>query len=78
MLGIVQGLINLVLPDWLRVMVVYRALTVAAWIVILFFLIKAGHWVILAPTCRPKATAALRRLLCLSRPSSESLEKRHA
>jgi len=48
-LGIVQGLINLVRPDWLRVMVFYRAVTAAAWIVILFILIKAGHWVILAP-----------------------------
>jgi hypothetical protein len=48
LLGIVQALVNVVRPDWLRVMVVYRALTAAAWIVILFLLIRAGHWVVLA------------------------------
>jgi hypothetical protein len=47
-LGIVQALINLVRPDWLRVMVIYRALTATAWIVMLFFLLKAGNWVALA------------------------------
>ena len=48
-LGIIQALINLIRPDWLRVMVTYRALTAAAWIAMLFFLMKAGHWVVLAP-----------------------------
>ena len=48
-LGIVQAFLNLLRPDWLRLMVLYRALTAAAWIVILFLLIKAGHWVVLAP-----------------------------
>jgi hypothetical protein len=48
-LGIVQAFINLLRPDWLRLMVLYRALTAAAWMIILFFLMKAGHWVVLAP-----------------------------
>jgi hypothetical protein len=48
-LGIVQGLVNLVRPDWLRLMVLYRAITAVAWIVILFFVLKAGHWVVLTP-----------------------------
>jgi hypothetical protein len=47
-LGILQGLINFVRPDWLRVMVVYRALTAIAWLVILYFVFKAGPWVVLA------------------------------
>jgi hypothetical protein len=46
-LGILQGLINLVRPDWLRLMVLYRALTAIAWLVILYFVVKAGPWVIL-------------------------------
>jgi hypothetical protein len=47
--GILQAFINLVRPDWLRLMVVYRALTAIAWIVILFFVLKAGPWVVLTP-----------------------------
>lgn len=46
-LGILQGFLNLVRPDWLRVMVLYRALTAIAWIVILFFVLKTGPWVVL-------------------------------
>jgi len=46
-LGILQGLINLVRPDWLRVMVAYRALTAIAWIAILYFVLKAGPLVVL-------------------------------
>ena len=46
-LGMLQGLINLVRPDWLRVMVAYRALTAIAWLVILYFVVKAGPLVVL-------------------------------
>src|SRR5262249_30571033 len=46
--GIVQAFINLIRPDWLRVMVLYRAITAAAWAVMLFLLIRAGNWVVLA------------------------------
>jgi hypothetical protein len=46
-LGILQGLINLVRPDWLRLMVAYRALTAIGWIVILYFVLKAGPLVVL-------------------------------
>jgi hypothetical protein len=48
-LGIVQALVNLIRPDWLRVMVIYRALTAAAWTVMLAVLLRAGNWVVLAP-----------------------------
>ena len=48
-LGILQGLINLVRPDWLRVMLAYRALTAIAWLVVLYFVLKAGPWVVLTP-----------------------------
>jgi hypothetical protein len=48
-LGILQGLVNLVRPDWLRFMVAFRAIAAIAWIVILVFVLKAGHWVVLAP-----------------------------
>jgi hypothetical protein len=48
-LGIVQALVNLLRPDWLRVMVIYRALTAAAWIVMLPVALRAGNWVVLAP-----------------------------
>lgn len=44
-IGILQGLINLVRPDWVRLMVGYRALTAIAWLVILYFVVKAGPWV---------------------------------
>jgi hypothetical protein len=46
-LGMLQGLINLIRPDWLRVMLVYRALTAIAWLVILYFVLRAGPWVVL-------------------------------
>jgi hypothetical protein len=48
-LGILQGLINLVRPDWLRLMVLYRVLTAIAWLVILYFVFKVGPWVVLTP-----------------------------
>jgi len=48
-LGILQGLINLVRPDWIRVMLAYRALTAIAWLVVLYFVLKAGPWVVLTP-----------------------------
>jgi hypothetical protein len=48
-LGILQAFINVLRPDWLRLMVVYRALTAAAWLVILYFVLRAGNWVVLAP-----------------------------
>jgi hypothetical protein len=41
--------VNLVRPDWLRFMVAFRAIAAIAWIVILVFVLKAGHWVVLAP-----------------------------
>jgi hypothetical protein len=44
-LGIAQGLLNIWRPEWLRLMVLYRAITAVAWIVILFFILRAGHWV---------------------------------
>ncbi|HEY2819801.1 MAG TPA: hypothetical protein VGJ06_02065 [Candidatus Acidoferrum sp.] len=46
-LGILQAFINLVRPDWLRLMVLYRALTAIAWIMILVFVLKSGPWVVL-------------------------------
>jgi hypothetical protein len=48
-LGILQASINILRPDWLRLMVMYRALTAAAWLVILYFVLRAGNWVVLAP-----------------------------
>lgn len=48
-LGILQGFINVVRPDWLRLMVAYRALMAAAWLVILYFVLQAGQWVVLVP-----------------------------
>jgi hypothetical protein len=48
LLGIVQALINLLRPDWVRLLVVYRGLTAAAWVVVFFFLIKARQSVVLA------------------------------
>jgi len=38
-------LLNIWRPEWLRLMVLYRAITAVAWIVILFFILRAGHWV---------------------------------
>ena len=48
-LGILQGIVNLIRPDWLRVMVAYRALTAIVWLAVLYFASKAGPWVVLAP-----------------------------
>jgi hypothetical protein len=52
-LGILQGFINLIRPDWLRLMVVYRALTAIAWLVILYFVLRAGPWVVLTSDASP-------------------------
>jgi hypothetical protein len=46
-LGILQGFMNLLRPDWLRVMVAYRAITAIAWIAIAYFVLKAGPLVVL-------------------------------
>jgi hypothetical protein len=46
-LGILQGFVNLIRPDWLRLMVLYRAVTAIAWLVILYFVLKTGPWVVL-------------------------------
>jgi hypothetical protein len=46
-LGILQGFVNLIRPDWIRLMLAYRALTAIAWLVILYFVLKAGPWVVL-------------------------------
>ena len=46
-LGILQGFLNLLRPDWLRLMVAYRAITAIAWIAILYFVLKAGPAVVL-------------------------------
>jgi hypothetical protein len=46
-LGILQGLLNLIRPDWIRLMVAYRAVTAITWIVILYFVVKAGPMVVL-------------------------------
>jgi hypothetical protein len=46
--GILQAAINLVRPDWVRLHLLYRILSDAAWMVIFFFLFKAGNWIVLA------------------------------
>jgi hypothetical protein len=46
-LGILQGLINLIRPDWMRLMVAYRAVAAITWILILYFVLKSGPLVAL-------------------------------
>jgi hypothetical protein len=45
--GMVQAGLNLVRPDWVRLPAIYRLVSNVAWITILFFLLKAGNWVVL-------------------------------
>jgi hypothetical protein len=52
-LGILQGFINLIRPDWLRLMLLYRAVTAIAWLVILYFVLRAGPWVVLTSDASP-------------------------
>jgi hypothetical protein len=41
-----QAGINLIRPDWARLRTVYQLLSNAVWLVILFFLLRAGNWVV--------------------------------
>jgi hypothetical protein len=44
--GMAQAGINLIRPDWARLRTVYQLLSNAVWLVILFFLLRAGNWVV--------------------------------
>ena len=46
--GMVRAGINLFRPDWVRLHSVFRIVSAMAWLLILFFLLKAGTWVVLA------------------------------
>jgi len=46
--GMLQALVNLIRPDWVRLPIIYRALGNAFWIVSFVFLIRARQWVVLA------------------------------
>ncbi len=45
--GMVQAGINLVFPSWVRLRDLFRVVGSAGWLVILFFLLRAGNWVVL-------------------------------
>ena len=44
----VQAGINLIRPDWVRLRLGFQLLNNVAWLTILFFLLKAGNWIVLA------------------------------
>jgi hypothetical protein len=46
--GMLQAVINLIRPDWVRLPIIYRALGNAFWIVSFVFIIRAGQWVVLS------------------------------
>lgn len=50
LVGILQAVVNLVRPDWIRLRLVVRLLIDAAWLAILAVLLTAGNWVTQAGT----------------------------
>ncbi len=46
--GMLQAGMNLLRPDWVRLRSVFRIVSAIGWLVILFFLFKAGTWVVVA------------------------------
>ncbi len=46
--GILQAATNVFRPTWVRLYLVYNIVNDAAWMTIIFFLLRAGHWVVLA------------------------------
>jgi hypothetical protein len=43
--GMVQAAVNLLRPDWVRLRDVFRVAGNLGWLILLFFLLRAGHWV---------------------------------
>jgi hypothetical protein len=48
--GMTQAGMNLLRPDWVRLRRVYQLLSNAMWLVILFFLLRAGSWIVILQT----------------------------
>ncbi len=48
--GMAQAGANLLRPDWVRLRTVYQLLSNAMWLVILFFLLRAGNWIVILQT----------------------------
>jgi hypothetical protein len=43
--GMLQAAVNLLRPDWVRLRDIFRVVGNLGWLVLLYFLIRAGHWV---------------------------------
>jgi hypothetical protein len=48
--GMAQAGINLLRPDWVRLRTAYQLLSNFMWLVILFFLLRAGSWIVVPET----------------------------
>jgi len=48
--GMAQAGINLLRPDWVRLRIAYQLLSNVMWLVILFFLLRAGNWIVIPQT----------------------------
>jgi hypothetical protein len=53
--GMAQAGINLWRPDWVRLRTVYQLLSNFMWLVIVFFLLRAGNWIAIPETAGPQA-----------------------
>jgi hypothetical protein len=46
--GMAQAGINLIRPDWVRLRTLYQLVSNVVWLAILFFLLRAGNWIVVA------------------------------
>jgi hypothetical protein len=53
--GMAQAGMNLLRPDWVRLRTAYQLLSNGMWLVILFFLLKAGNWIVVPETAGTSA-----------------------
>ena len=65
--GMVQAGVSLVRPDWVRLPVIYRLVSNVVWIAILFFLLRAGNWIVLTDIPGTSAESYRRTVEILNR-----------
>jgi hypothetical protein len=53
--GMAQAGVNLLRPDWVRLRTAYQLLSNVVWLVILFFLLRAGSWIVIPEGGRSSA-----------------------
>jgi hypothetical protein len=64
--GMAQAGVNLLHPDWVRLRTAYQVLSNGMWLVILFFLLRAGNWIVVPETAGASAASYQRTAVVLN------------